>query len=350
MALSAARGPELPGWVPFRVDWRTSPPVVHWCQLGRRRFEEPFFEQTVGAALRDPATLLLQHRTPIDVLSDFAPPRFGPEPSGFVFHLSRCGSTLVTQMLAALSRNVVLSEATPIDALLRAGRVVPGLGEERQTAWLRGMVGALGRTRNEGESRLFVKLDSWHVRALPLLRRAFPDVPWIFLYREPVEVLVSHRRQRGAQTMPGALTPETLGLDLASAVAMEPDEYAAHLLESLCRAAREGLALGGGLLVHYRELPDAVADTVAAHFGVTWSEPERARMAEAAARDAKDPARRFAGERDSRQREATDALRALAERIVGPVYRELETLRCAQPSGGRATRPGRRTDPAPGAG
>lgn len=35
----------------------------------------------------------------IDALADLEP---GPEPSGFILHMSRCGSTLVTQMLAAV--------------------------------------------------------------------------------------------------------------------------------------------------------------------------------------------------------------------------------------------------------
>jgi hypothetical protein len=53
------------------------------------------------------------------------------------------------------------------------------------------MVAALGQAR-AGETRLFLKLDCWHMRDLPLFRRAFPNTPWVFLYRDPVEVLVSH--------------------------------------------------------------------------------------------------------------------------------------------------------------
>ena len=40
-------------------------------------------------------------------------------PSGFIFHMSRCGSTVISQMLAALAEHVVVSEAGPIDALAR---------------------------------------------------------------------------------------------------------------------------------------------------------------------------------------------------------------------------------------
>ncbi|HXK21105.1 MAG TPA: sulfotransferase family protein, partial [Myxococcota bacterium] len=212
MALSAPREARFDGFVPYRIEAAADPPCVLWCRLGDRRFTEPFFEETIQAALDDPFALVFQHRTSLDRLREFAPPAFGPEPAGFVFHLSRCGSTLVSQMLASLPSCVVLSEPAVLDSLLRA---LHAGAEGDAIPLLRGLVGALGRPRADGERRLFVKLDSWHVHALPLLRRAFPDVPWIFLLRDPLELLVSHRRERGAQMIPGALTLAAAGLDLA---------------------------------------------------------------------------------------------------------------------------------------
>lgn len=328
MALSPARGPGLAGFVPYRIDLRADPPIVAWCHIGARRFTEPFFEETIQAVLEDPFSLVFQHRTPLEALTDFAPPAFGPEPTGFIFHLSRCGSTLVTQMLAELPSSMVLSEPAVLDALLRAPHAP--VDEPRRIALLRGLVGALGRPRAGGERRLFVKLDSWHVHALPLLRRAFPDVPWIFLLRDPLEVLVSHRRRRGAQMIPGVLTPAAAALDLASAAGMEPDAYAAHVLSRFCVAARGGLGLGGGLLVHYDELPRAVDAVIAAHFGVTWTDAERACMRAVAQRDAKDPARAFSPDSAAKRDEATARERELCDAIVRPAYEALEALRGAQ--------------------
>ena len=65
-----------------------------------------------------------------------------------------------------------------------------GIGEQR-IEWLRGVVSALGQPRLGTEKHLFIKFDAWKVLDLPLIRRAFPAVPWIFLYRDPVEVLTS---------------------------------------------------------------------------------------------------------------------------------------------------------------
>src|SRR5678816_558328 len=103
-----------------------------------------------------------------------------------IFHMSRCGSTLVAQMLAALERNIVISEARPIDQVLGAK-----VDEERRIAWLRWIVNALAQRRRPAEEFFFIKLDAWHVLHLPLIQRAFPNTPWVFLYRDPIEVMVS---------------------------------------------------------------------------------------------------------------------------------------------------------------
>jgi hypothetical protein len=335
MALSPARGAALAGFVPYRIELRADPPCAAWCRVGERRFREPSFEETIHAVLEDPFALVFQHRTPLDALCDFAPPAFGPEPAGFVFHLSRCGSTLVAQMLAALPSSVVLSEPSVLDALLRAP---PPGGEPRQVALLRGLIGALGRPRAALEERLFVKLDSWQIHALPLLRRAFPSVPWVFLLRDPLEVLVSHRRSRGAQMIPGVLTPATAGLDLAEAAGMEPAAYAAQVLARACDAARGGLAQGGGLLVNYDELPGAVEGAIAAHFGLHFRDEERALLRAAARRDAKDPVRPFAPDARARQSEATPRERELCDAIARPAYEALEALRRAPRAPARPTR------------
>ena len=327
MAVSTAREARFDGFVPYRIDGAADPPCAHWCRVGDRRFAEPFFEETIQAALEDPFALVFQHRTPLDLLREFAPPAFGPEPAGFVFHLSRCGSTLVSQMLASLPSCVVLSEPAVLDTLLRA---LHAGAEGDPTLLLRGLVGALGRPRAEGERRLFVKLDSWHVHALPLLRRAFPQVPWIFLLRDPLEVLISHRRQRGAQMIPGVLTPAASGLALADAASMDPTAYAAHVVARGCEAAANALRLGGGLLVHYDELPGAVEDRIATHFGVEFTDAERAALRRAAGRDAKDPARAFEPDSQAKRADATPHERELCDRIARPAYDALEALRRAQ--------------------
>lgn len=301
------------GWAPIRVHERDVP-VVEWCWLDGIGFDEPFFVQTVERAFRMPFSLLFHRETPIDELAALPA---GLTPSGFIFHGSRCGSTLVSRMLAAAPRTLVLSEPLPVDQVLRARA-----SESERTRWLQAMVAALGRPRRGDEHSYVVKFDAWNARSLGLVRRAFPDVPWVFLFREPLEVLVSQFRQRGAHMVPGALDPALFGLARDAITRMPPEEYCARVLASIYRSALEHRD-AGALFVDYRELPGAVFERILGAFGLDSDEAERTRMLELAGRDAKNPNLPFSPDSEVKEREATQTLREAADRWVRPLYEEL---------------------------
>src|SRR5438034_4345344 len=136
-------------------------------------------------------------------------------------------------MLAALPSTIVVSEAPPIDAIVQAYRLMPEMGEERYAHWLASLIGAFGHRRSGDERHFFVKLDSWHTIALPLFRRAFPAVPWVFLYRDPVEVIVSQLRMPGLQMLPGGIGPQLYGIERSYGANMAEDYYA-RVLAMVC--------------------------------------------------------------------------------------------------------------------
>jgi hypothetical protein len=148
-------------------------------------------------------------------------------------------------MLAALPGHVVIAEAHPVDQALRAHLDDAGVTDAQRTTWLRGLVSALGQPRAGGETEYFVKFDSWSILELPLIRRAFPGVPWLFVYRDPLEVMASHRQRPGVHLVPGLLPPQVFGLDRESVLAMPADEYGARVLAAICGAALAGYGLGG---------------------------------------------------------------------------------------------------------
>ncbi len=108
------------GWVPIQLHRAGAEAFIDWCWLGADRFTDPFFENTIDLAQSKPFNRLFTHRTPIAELGEWYEESPGLMPSGFIFHMSRCGSTLVSQMLAALPENLVISEAAPLDRLARA--------------------------------------------------------------------------------------------------------------------------------------------------------------------------------------------------------------------------------------
>jgi hypothetical protein len=262
---------------------------------------EPFFEDTVRLCLRKPYARFSRRVAPL-VTSDAA-----PAPCGLIFHVSRCGSTLAGRMLAAAGCRV-LSESAAMDAVIQAGHA----------GWIRSTAAALGAGK-----RYILKLDAWHVHALPLLRAAFPDTPWVFLYRDPVEVLASHARSPGRHMLPGALDARAVGMSPEDITAIPRAEWPARVLARLCEAA---LRHRDGLFVDYRDLPGDVGERVVPHFGLTLDDAARARMREASRFDAKRPTSEFASDTAAKQTEGA----GLRTPILEGLYRELRRVTSAQ--------------------
>jgi len=313
-------------WLPAHLTPAPGGAVtVDWLHFAGERLMAPFFEPSLRRAFSRPLNQMFSYRTTLDDFVAAAKLNEAFVPDGFIFHMSRCGSTLVAQMLAALPSNIVVSEAEPLNAAVQLSGHLPHLPPEKHVRVLTAMVAALGRRRFDAERHYVMKLDSWHSLALPLFRRAFPQVPWVFLYRDPVEVLVSQMRERGLQLIPGAFAPCPFGIE--DGAAMEGEEYCARVLEKICSAALDYLDLGRALAINYDELPEAVWRKILPHFGIACSEEDEAAMKLAARRNAKAPFEEFVSDTNVKQRQATQGIRAVAQRHLGKVYGALEALR-----------------------
>jgi gluconate kinase len=318
---------QLSGWIPIRIYWSESRPMVDWCWVGKRRYTESFLDHTIDGCLRLPFANLCRPQTSIDLLSERHAIDPGVQPRGFIFHMSRCGSTLLSQMLAALPRNVVLSEAGSIDTVLRAKFREPSLTDEDRSSWLRWLVSALAQPRNGDEECLFIKFDSWSILDFPLIRRAFPNVPWIFLYRDPIEVLVSQLAHRGAHMVPGGIEPELFGMGSDEVFTMRPGEYCARVLATICEAALRYHQSSAGLMVNYAQLPEAAWTEVANFFGVEVSVTDLEAFKRVATRDAKNPGLAFELDSQSKRTKATDEVRLASAMWLAPLYERLQTAR-----------------------
>lgn len=315
--------PDLKDWLPFRIDWKTSGPQVDWCRFGAEGLTEPFFEDSVARVMRKPFNVLFRHQTSMETLDSWVHISPGIPPSGFVFHMSRCGSTLVCQMLAALDTAVVISEAPPIDEVLRIAKL-KGVSEQQRIHWVRGVISALGQPRAGGETRFFVKFDNWHALDLALVRSAFPEVPWIFVFRDPVEVMVSIKNSPAPHSYPGMMKLGVPELDQAQAGLVKMEDHCSNVLSHLCRAALDQLndSRAGGIAVNYTELPHAVCIRIANHFRIEFTPAEIETMMAKTTRHAKSPVGDFQADSQAKQETATSEVREAAMRVM-PLYEKL---------------------------
>jgi hypothetical protein len=261
------------GWIPIRMTLRESQPRAKWIYAPAVRFTKPYFDGDVRICLRDPFTALFQREMPLSAGESI-------RPDGLIFHMSRCGSTLVSRSLAAAESTRVIAEAPPLDEVLQANSA-------ERAKWLEWMVSALGPPKESRRSYV-IKLDSWHIRNLPLFRAVFPEVPWIFVYRDPLEVLVSLMSKPGMQAIPGLMDPAIFGLP-DGARTLTRQQWCIKVIESFMTAALQFREDPKGLFVNYNELPTAVCGSIARHLGLELTDGDEARVETATRLDAKNP-------------------------------------------------------------
>ena len=318
---------DLDGWLPIRAYESKNQLVLDCCWMGRRRLSEPFFDHTVQASLELPFNRLFRRQLEISELVEIESRRPAIHLDGLIFHLSRCGSTLIAQMLAALPWTVVACEPSVVDGVIRQRYSQPDATDQTFATWLKALLGCLVRPRAGGERAHFVKLDPWHTVHLPIFQKAFPGTPCIFVYRDPAEVLVSLDREPGGRLMPGAIDPGLLDLDLDRAMALDRADYHARVLRLICHAALESFRPGIDLLVNHNQLPGWVGSVLSPELGLELSDQGRREMENRSAFRAKFDGQLHVDDRERKRSLATEEITRAAERWLAEPYAQLESQR-----------------------
>lgn len=306
------------GWIPVGVDRRDSAQPVLWFRLGAYGFDDAYFSETVARCARHPFNLAFSRRTGYEELEEIAQALPPADLSGLIFHLSRCGSTLTSRCLSSIPGTLVISEAPPVDSLVRDRTMT----QEQQVRRLRALARIFAAAGGPHQRQIW-KLDAWHTLNLDLFERAFPGVPWIYLYREPVEVLVSHG-VRMSYMMSPANAPDFLGISLVDAMRIPRAEYCARVLGAIAAPIAEREAIDRDALVRYDELPQALWERIAPRFGMVLRSEEVDAMQRRALYDAKRPHEFFQDDRAAKQQAANAEFRALCERWVRPSVNRLD--------------------------
>jgi hypothetical protein len=317
-------GPDaMAGWLPFFVTAHDGQRQVEWGYMGRERFTEPFFLETLQILLRRPFNQAFRRQSGLDLLLARAQSHPGLPLKGIVFHMSRCGSTLAAQWLAALPDSVVLSEPEPLDTLLQW----PAPFSDKET--VQALLSALGQPRRESDRGLFLKTDCWHMAHIDRLLTAFPRTPWVFLYRDPVEVLVSHQRMPGWHMVPGSMAVH--GLHPPAELWNNPLGNGAWILSAMLKQAGQAMERhDNGLLLNYSELPEALETKLAAHFGMELTTSTIETLRPITRRHSKRNQAVFLVDTDEKRAAADSVILELTERWLNEPYQALEQLRRAQ--------------------
>lgn len=223
----------LKNWVPYQLqydefdDWK-----ITWMDLQDKKMAEPFFDETIMKCriMRRQKTMLQSFSCP-DFMKEVSEHIPHLKPNAFIFHVSRCGSTLVTQAFCEMNENIVIAEAPLLDEILRASEKDSNLRTEKKEAWFKAALNLMGQLRKSKETAYVIKLDSWHLHFYELLRSWFPDTPFFFLFRRPDEVIASHEKRRGIHAVPGMVNKDLLKIDPSKDYGGDFNSYTADVLK-----------------------------------------------------------------------------------------------------------------------
>lgn len=312
---------ELCGWTPIEVKTANGKRQIEWGNFKDVPFVEPFFYQTIEwFRSQEICETVVTDIEALDALRDINP---GLHPNGFIFHTSHCGSTVVSNMLAAVSRNLSVSEPAPLNTVLLDRQAL----EEDRSHWIRGMVSAYGQRRLGTEESFTLKLNSWHLFDSPKIRAVFPNTPVLCVYRHPVEILAGQFRRTVLNTY--WLNRRYCGLERCDVIKAGLAETAARTLGRYYDIIRQiATSAEDCLLVNYNQLSRETYSRILEHFSIETSREDLARVGEVTRFYSKDPSRTlpFTDDSETKQREVPPIVYEVTEKWAMDPYRRLASL------------------------
>lgn len=175
---------------------------INWRLITAPLPFSPFYDdRMLLSTSRSTLATLLKPRIRFDYLQAYQSKAEQPVlPKGFIFHLSRCGSTLLSNAMEATGHFSVISEASYLTNLL----LDQHRSEQDKIDILRVLLPC--------HPNALVKFNAWDVDFLPLIHKAFPSTPMVFLVREPRAILASHQRQSGIHMVQGNPVANHIGV------------------------------------------------------------------------------------------------------------------------------------------
>jgi hypothetical protein len=176
-------------WLPYR--YQSKQQLINWL-IPSGHATEPFQDEYISRCRQQLINQIIQPCMGLDFALQQTENLASVTPAGFIFHLSRCGSTLISGCLSELDSTCVFSESPLLTELLLDNN----LSSEQQKTFLRAFINLQAAAFSD-RPQMIIKWNAWDIFRWELIRDLYPQVPVIFLVRDPVEILASHQRSAG---------------------------------------------------------------------------------------------------------------------------------------------------------
>jgi hypothetical protein len=295
------------------------PQAVEWLDFSGVSITDPFFFQTVDRIRRTWPDRQIA-RENVEHMIDLGEALGWIQPAGFIFHISRCGSTLIANSLRCAEATRVLSEPQPFGSMCnRLASETERSGASASASAIKALSAVYSLHAATKPQRLLVKFPASNILAMGSTVELFPQVPRLIVVRSPIEVAVSNLNEPSGWM-------RKIDRDLAHGI-QESDslgrvDSCARTIGEFIRSAIAGVA--GTMVVDYSELTLAKLLSIFSHFQLE-EPPDPDRLRRVFRTSAKDPRQRrvFVNDIYPKMNAASGELRAAIARWAEPAYREL---------------------------
>lgn len=315
-------------WLPISFSLASQVFSVGWLDFGSKTLSDPFFDHTIGN-LRSSSQPAAERRTSVEELLQIADSFPTIEPAGVIFHVSRCGSTLLTNTLKAGGECTALSEAPMIDSLIRQNsfRGISVGVEDDDNIRRRLLQAVVSLYTACFELPVVIKAHTADILQMSRVRSVWPSVPFIINVRNPVEVMASNLAM-SADWVKSILTPygqdNIFGFTGPETRQMSIEQYCARGLGKFFEAANAQFD-DKCFVLDYSQMTINNIYEAADLLGVKMPETSTAQITSAFLRYSKDPAGAtvYEDDRDWKQRDSPSSVHSLAAQWAMEPYKRL---------------------------
>jgi len=312
------------GWLPIQIGTYRQYCSVRWMQASPESLMEPFFEWTVGK-LRGRYSPVRELETELNVLVDGGRRLPFTVPAGLIFHMSRCGSTLLLNALKTTGGVIGLSEAQPMLRAMHLASAPSAHWAQAGKHLATSLVNVIAHSENGPARQVIYKGTMSDILCLTATRAIWPHVPCIILIRDPMEVMVSNLQQRpmlllewtsGMAECPFGPPPsEVLGAGV--------EEFWAWVIGRFCLKALEVMD-DACTVIDYEDLTPSTIRVVGSRFNLKMDAGDEDRLRETLLAYSKSPGRPYTNDREVKQQGVTPAVRASADKWIVENYKRLK--------------------------
>ncbi|MFC3032193.1 hypothetical protein ACFOEE_06655 [Pseudoalteromonas fenneropenaei] len=254
--------PNAKFWLPYQIVELEDELFVEWCYARHADFSLPFVHDTIARLKRAPGSRVTL-RTSISQLLDYAK-QLSPSChfAGLIFHISRCGSTLCSQLINQLPGRVCLSEPKFVDDIARV--YAHKVDRETQSQILKSLLQIWLTFLSEHHQHCYIKLDAWLNFEATFLLSSLSPPRSMFLSRTLTEVIASHHAKPGAFTIPSIVAPSYFQLTDPGADFLRPDGYLLSVISAIYQAGLRLSKQHSITHIQYSQLPQALFNTLLA--------------------------------------------------------------------------------------